>query len=158
MVKLCLVSDNHGDRGSLSKILYDNPDCDYYLHCGDSEMLEDEVRPFISVKGNNDYFSSFPKFRLMEIEGHRILIIHGHRIISPANIEGLAAIAKEKGCDVVFFGHIHIFTDAVIDGIRLINPGSTFYNRDYSEPCYAILHINRQNIEVKRINLPKSID
>ena len=52
MLKICLMSDNHGDEYSLSKVLSDNPACDYYIHCGDSLMSEDEIRPFISVKGN----------------------------------------------------------------------------------------------------------
>jgi uncharacterized protein len=152
MLKICLMSDNHGDEYSLRKVLSDNPACDYYIHCGDSLMSEDEIRPFISVKGNNDWQYDFPNERILDIGGHKILVLHGHRYTYSYDL--LASKAKENGCDTIFYGHTHMFNDETYDGIRMINPGSTNYNRDFSEPCYAIVTIEDDGtINVKRVNL-----
>lgn len=152
MLKICLCSDNHGDRKSLEKILYDNPSCDYYVHAGDSLMYPEELEPFVSVEGNNDYGYDYPKTRILEIGGHRILLIHGHGYTYSLN--NFAQKAKENKCDTVFFGHTHVFTDLFHNGIRFINPGSTYYNRDGSTPCYARVFILDDNeIKVERIDL-----
>ena len=149
-MKVVLVSDNHGDLSSLSKILNRHQDADYYLHCGDCELDLNNLKPFAPVKGNNDYRYDFPEFKVVEIAGHRIFITHGHRYIVLNSLYGLVAKAKELVCDVVFFGHTHIYYDGEIDGVRLINPGSTLVNRDSSKPSYAIIEFDGSKIFAKR--------
>lgn len=152
MLKICLCSDNHGDIYSLEKIKQDNPACDYYFHLGDSHFDEAALSPFISVAGNNDWEYNFPKQRIVEIENHRILMLHGDGYTY--NFDNLIYKAKQEECDVVFFGHTHIYFDEEIDGVRCINPGSCFHNRDYSNPCYALVNIdNNGKITSKRIDI-----
>lgn len=152
MLKICLCSDNHGDIDSLNKIKNDNPACDYYIHCGDSCIPVEELKPFISVKGNNDYEFDYPKQRIVQIGGHKILVSHAHHYTFSLN--ALSTLAKNNGCDVIFFGHTHEYLDEECNGIRLINPGSTFYNRDWSNPCYALVTIDDNGIiKAKRVNL-----
>lgn len=152
MLKICLCSDNHGDRSSIQKVLNDNPACDYYIHCGDSLMYPEELSPFCSVEGNNDYDLDYPKERILEIGGHKILLIHGHGYTYSLNT--FAQKAKRNNCDMVFFGHTHVFTDLFHNGVRFINPGSTYYNRDGSTPCYARVYILDDNeVRVERIDL-----
>ena len=148
MKKILLISDNHHDMKSLQTALHDQPDCDFYFHCGDSEFTKDKLRPFVSVRGNNDYDYSYPKELIFEIEGRRILMTHGSYYD-----EILVNRAKDLKCDTVFYGHIHIFTDKTVNGVRLINPGSSRHNRDWSNPCYAIVRIDNGNISVERIDL-----
>lgn len=149
-MKIVLASDNHRDLDSIKTILNNEPIADFYLHCGDSGTIEEAIAPFASVKGNNDFIGDYPKERIIDIEGHRILLIHGHREIYYNSFEDLANMAKEKNCDICFFGHIHMFVDKTIKGVRLINPGSTYYNRDGSKPCYAIVYIKGKNIKVEQ--------
>ena len=152
MLKICLCSDNHGDIDSLNIVKSQNPNCDYYIHCGDSCLPENNIKPFISVKGNNDYDLDYPKQRVLEIGGHKILVCHGQNYTFSVN--GLSSLAKSKGCDVFFFGHTHEYFDDEFDGVRLINPGSIFYNRDWSNPCYAIVTIeDNGRIVSKRVDL-----
>ena len=54
--------------------------------------------------------------------------------------------AKEGGYDVVIFGHIHRPVDDVVDGIRMINPGSCLHNRNYLHPTYCVMNINDEGI------------
>lgn len=149
-MKVVLVSDNHGDLKSIEKILCQEQVADYYLHCGDSSTRPEDISLFASVRGNNDYFNEFPKERIIEIAGHKALLIHGHRLIGFGSFDRLADYAKEKECDICFFGHIHCFVDQEVKGVRLINPGSTFYNRDYSDPCYAVVEIEGNDIKVTK--------
>lgn len=152
MLKICLCSDNHGDIDSINEIKAKNINCDYYIHCGDSALPESELKPFISVKGNNDYEFDYPKQRILEIGGHRILVSHGQNYTF--SVFGLTSLAKNNNCDVLFFGHTHQFFDDEYNGIRLINPGSTLYNRDWSNPCYALVNIDDNGkISVERIDL-----
>lgn len=152
MLKLLLVSDNHGDIDSIQKILADNPSCDYYFHMGDSLLPEEEMKPFLVVKGNNDFNSNYPKQVKVKIGGHNILILHGNGYTF--SINDLRRKTIEEGCDTVFFGHTHQYFDENYNGIRMINPGSCYYNRDYSEPCYAQVYIDEKgNIFSKRVNI-----
>ena len=148
--KIVLVSDNHFDKEVLKRIVRDNPDADYFLHCGDSEMNYDEMGPFASVRGNNDYDREFPNEKLMQIENLRILMLHGHRYVSYFSNYGLIEIAQERQADVVFYGHTHVFADFKECGIHFINPGSSAYPRDGQGPCYAIVLINGNSVSVQR--------
>lgn len=151
-IRICVCSDNHGNLESIERIKNDNPKCDYYFHLGDSHFDEKTLSPFISVEGNNDWESDFPRQRIIEIKNHRILLIHGDGYTYA--VSGLANKAKHENCDVIMFGHTHEFFDEEYKGIRLINPGSCFHNRDLSNPSYAIVTIdNDGTIKVERIDL-----
>jgi len=152
MLKICLCSDNHGDMDSIKKILSDNPACDYYLHAGDSLVPPEMLAPFASVEGNNDWNYDYPKKRNMEIGGHKILLLHGHGYTF--SMDTFVRKAKQEHADTVFFGHTHIFMDQTYNGIRFINPGSCFYNRDLTNPCYARVYILEDGrIYCERIDL-----
>ena len=49
-MKICVVSDSHGDREILRKIYLSNPNCDIYLHLGDSQLEEYLINPFDKSK------------------------------------------------------------------------------------------------------------
>lgn len=146
MIKIVLASDNHEDLRSIKKILSLEPDADYYLHCGDSCLSKQDIKPFVSVRGNNDYTNDFDAQKVIKIGGHNILLIHGHHEIYFESFDTLANIARNNKCDIVFFGHTHRFADITYDGIRMINPGSTYYNRDFTKPCYAVVTIDKDKI------------
>lgn len=148
-IRICLCSDNHGNLTSIEKIKQDNPSCDYYFHLGDSHFDEKTLSPFITVEGNNDWEGDFPRQRIFELNGHRILLIHGDGYTYA--ISGLTNKAKHENCDVIMFGHTHEFFDEEYKGIRLINPGSCYHNRDLSKPSYAIVTIEDDGtIKVER--------
>ncbi len=146
-MKIIVVSDNHSNFDVLHKIVKDNPDGDYYWHLGDSEACEaDELKPFVSVRGNND-FLDLPMYRVIEVASHRFLLTHGHRYLR-YDLSDLYYLGKEQNCDVVLYGHTHMFSDYEYEDIRLINPGSCSHNRDGNKPSYIILNVNEKDIEV----------
>ncbi len=151
-MKIVLCSDNHSNFLALDKILSDNPNADYYWHLGDSESNSiDRLSPFVSVLGNNDYLD-LPIYRVIEACNHRFLLTHGHRFLGN-DLNALYYLAKENNCDVVLYGHTHMFSDYSYNGVRFINPGSCSHNRDGNKPTYVILNINNKNIKLVKKEL-----
>ena len=146
-MKIVLCSDNHSNFSVLDKILADNTNADYYWHLGDSESESvDRLSPFVSVLGNNDYLD-LPIYRVIEACNHRFLLTHGHRFLGN-DLNTLYYLAKENNCDVVLYGHTHMFSDYSYNGVRFINPGSCSHNRDGSKPTYVILNISDKDLKL----------
>ncbi len=154
-MKLVIVSDNHGRRDVLKRIVGEHPDADAFLHAGDSEMPEDELRPFVSVTGNNDMYYPHPQLRVLEYDNFKVLLIHSHQFLMFKRAEKLVHKAHQLGCRIVVFGHTHVFEHTQISGVHLINPGSTYYNRDGKRPCYAVVTIENhgKDVTVVRVEL-----
>ena len=150
MKKIVLVSDNHSDMEVLRKIYEANQDADYFLHCGDSEKKPADLLPFISIRGNNDTGYDFPLELIYEIEDHRILMLHGHRHLTLTSNDNLIYKALQDEVDLCFYGHTHIYADYETKGIRFVNPGSCWWNRDGSEPSFAIVYLDGPNIKVEK--------
>lgn len=149
--KIILCSDNHGYIDPINQILNDNQFADYYIHCGDLCFDPVLAKPFLVVSGNNDFYYELDRQRILEIENNRILVFHGTGYTYSLNL--LVDKAKDNNCNVVFFGHTHSFFNETYKGIRLINPGSCWRNRDGSNPCYALITIDNDSIDVQRVDL-----
>lgn len=150
-VKIILVSDNHGDAAPLDFVRDKYRGAQYFIHCGDAELPTWMLGGFSIVQGNNDGYKQFPDRLIMPVGEHQIYICHGHRDMFFGHVDMLAEKAKENKCDLVFFGHTHIPFDAEIDGIRLVNPGSIWHNRDGSKPSYCIVTLNGKEIKVEKM-------
>lgn len=141
-MRFVLISDNHGQIKPLNYI-QQTYGLDYkILHCGDFMMEDARLVSFECVQGNNDYFSKLPKERIIHIDGVNILLTHGNLYSTYSREEDLARAAKDKGCQIVCYGHTHVPYERVIDGVLVINPGSLSHNRDGSLPSYMIVEFN----------------
>ena len=142
-MKIVICSDNHTNRQCLQYILQNESNADYYWHLGDSEYTNiKELSPFVSIMGNNDFFLDLPATKEFELCGHKFLLTHGHRQLMYGP-EQLAAYTKDKGCDIVLFGHTHMPCDKVINGVRMVNPGSCNHNRGGFDPSYCVMHLDK---------------
>lgn len=150
-MKIVLASDSHGDRLALMRIIYSNNDADYYWHLGDSQEMDASfITPFMSVRGNCDQDRSLPLERVIELAGHKILLMHGHTHFD-GSIVSLARHAKELDCDILLFGHTHIFMAEEVMGVYCINPGSCRSPRDSDMPTYALLYLDDEgNVRVEK--------
>lgn len=106
---------------------------DYCIHLGDmAEDCEDleNIFPrqkFIFVKGNNDIWlkdSRFPDERLFELDGKKFFICHGHKFHVKSGLDYLKSAARQKGADIVLFGHTHKRYIQNSDDMLILNPGS----------------------------------
>ena len=149
MKRIVLVSDTHMRNKILERVIDMYPDADEYITCGDSSLPKKELLKFESVSGNHDYVN-YPKEIIKEI-----VITHGHLYgIYPEHIEDLIDYAKSIKADLVFYGHTHIYMDEVISGIRFLNPGSLFFNRDMSDPSFIYMEIDGKNVNAEKITIP----
>jgi putative phosphoesterase len=139
---------------------------DRILHAGDinSRRVLDqlaEIAPVEAVAGNADLFRhDLPLTRVIEVEGRRIGLAHGHggwsrylrsKVRDQFGFDEEHYLKIVHGSfgpvDAIVFGHTHRFYRAERSGILLFNPGPIapdFYNT--SGPQVGLLHITAQTI------------
>lgn len=137
MKNIIVISDTHGTIPD-NEILWEAFDnADYIFHLGDGrneiaklkEIYKDKV---YFVYGNCDYSSSDLE-QVVEIEGVKFFLTHGHNYKVKSNDIHLQLRGEELGVDCCLYGHAHIPSINKIGDIWLINPGSLKYARTY---CY----------------------
>lgn len=140
MVRVLIVSDSHGLENELS-IIKARHKCPYKIHCGDSELEYDapQMDGFIKVRGNCDYDNRYPNEALVDIEGVKVLICHGHLHQVNSNLADLSYRATELGADIVCYGHTHIALAAQLEDQLILNPGSIKAPRTRVEKTYVVL-------------------
>lgn len=147
-MKILIVSDTHKSHRNLEKVLERTDDVDMLIHLGDTEGGEDYIQalaycPVRIVGGNNDFFSELPREEEFEIQGKHIFITHGHFYYVTMNEEYLKKEAKDRGADIVMYGHTHRPAYSDKDGIITLNPGSIAYPRQIGrKPSYMIMEID----------------
>ncbi|MBR2991356.1 MAG: YfcE family phosphodiesterase [Solobacterium sp.] len=149
-ILIILAGDNHRRCEPMTDLLKMYPDAALFLHIGDSEQSAAELAGWICAAGNNDYDPGFPLEQVIQAGAHRILLVHGDRLIYRGGYTALAAAGMEHGCDIVCFGHTHRYADKTVSGIRLLNPGSLSYNRDGSGTGYMEIRIHGNDIRATR--------
>jgi putative phosphoesterase len=130
-MRLGIISDTHCSRITETiQLVADRyfADVDLIIHAGD--IVEADVldvfagRDVYAVTGNMDLQSvrrRFPQKQVLEINGHRIGIIHGWG--APFDIE--EKLVKEfDNIDCLIYGHTHQAVHYEKDGIVYFNPGS----------------------------------
>mgnify|MGYP000283823637 CR=1 FL=1 len=145
MKKIMVVSDTHKHHRNLARALEQAGTPDLLIHLGDAEGYEDYIAdmagcPLEIISGNNDFFSDLPREDVIDIEGNKVLVTHGHYYGVSMAFDQLADAAKQRGCNAAFFGHIHVPVLEKEDGILLVNPGSLAFPRQRGRrPSYAVL-------------------
>ncbi len=143
-----VLSDTHNSF-FFSDFLRIATSADMIIHCGDgkrdAEMLKNYVScPVYFVAGNCDI--SGKSEELVEAEGHRIFVTHGHRYDVKYSLSSLETAAEKNGADIVLYGHTHIPQADLVNGRWYINPGSLCRPRDGFKQTYCILHLTRDRI------------
>ncbi len=143
-MKYLVVSDSHGMSYELEDLLVEYKEFDGFFHCGDSELEAVELSNWDACVGNTDY-NHLPDFVVARVGSKQALITHSHLLsrYGMFNVpHSLAVLAKENNCEFVFYGHTHRFDDQMVDGVRIMNPGSLFRSRDDGSHSYAIFEID----------------
>ena len=149
MKKIVVISDNHGQQSMLDKIRKLESDSDYYVHCGDSEALEERLKGWICVRGNNDWIARLQDEIVFEVEGVNFLVTHGHRYGYFNREEIMVDDLLRHGCDVLLSGHTHVPQCDEINGLYIINPGSTTLPRQGSNKSYCNIFVDQAEIKVE---------
>lgn len=147
-MKVLVISDSHGRNTYLDRVIKKAGPFDMLLHLGDLEGSEEYIQsaagcPVEMVSGNNDYFTSIDREKLIEIGGYKIFMTHGHRYQVNFGVDILKEAARERGAVIALFGHTHV---PVIEygGVIAVNPGSISQPRQPGRiPTYIIMEIDR---------------
>lgn len=127
-MKILVFSDSHGAMGKMVEAMeHERPHHVFFLgdHYRDGIELS-ELYPDIPmdiVRGNCDW-SKGPDLRVVELEGVRFLLTHGHLQYVKSGLDELLQEAKNRQVQVACFGHTHLAKVVYRDGIYLMNPGS----------------------------------
>ncbi len=145
-MKILIVSDTHRRTETYFEALRKEQPVDLVIHCGDIEGDEETFRlrtrcPMIMVSGNNDFFGFNPKDQMTEIEGHKVFITHGHYYGVSLDTHRIKEEARERGADIVMFGHTHKPLIDVDEEVTALNPGSLAYPRqEGNRPSYMVMN------------------
>lgn len=141
---LMAFEKEHADRLILlGDLLYHGPRNDLPLEYAPKKvipMLNERKEKLLVVRGNCDTevdqmvldFPIMADYAILEQNGKLIYCTHGH-VYNERNLPPL-----KKG-DVLLHGHTHVLQAKEIDGIKILNPGSTSIPKEGNPATYAIL-------------------
>ena len=127
-MKILVFSDSHGAMGKMVEAMeHERPHHVFFLgdHYRDGiemSQLYPDI-PMDIVRGNCDWGKG-PDLRVVELEGVRFLLTHGHLQYVKSGLDELLQEAKNRQVQVACFGHTHLAKVVYRDGIYLMNPGS----------------------------------
>nr|WP_300004296.1 metallophosphoesterase [Tissierella sp.] len=151
-MKILVVSDTHAKNKKLiDKVLAmeKKPDLMFHLgdYVGDGKTISKAlgITPII-VAGNGDHPSSgFKEEEVIEIQGKRIFLTHGHKLSVSLNINRLYYRAKELGADIALFGHTHVTMVEKVEDMIIMNPGSPSSPRGFlNKKTFGILEFGEE--------------
>ena len=136
-MRFAVLSDTHGDLSRMfaaaDYIRALKPDALIHLgdFCADAEAMAKELRLELhAVAGNCDAGrTTHPAVDVLEAEGARILLCHGHTYDVGETPQRLIWAAQERECTAALFGHTHRQFLEKEDGVLLMNPGSLCWPR-----------------------------
>ena len=143
MKTLVILSDTHRNLQPLDKIATVLAESDYIIHLGDlasdaNGLLREYPQKTYVVAGNNDFFGGIPGELVLQAEGRRLFMCHGHHYGVKSGTERLVQAAKERGCDIALYGHTHVADVHEEDGVLVINPGCMTRFSPRQSYCYLV--------------------
>ena len=133
MTKLLVLSDSHGGRTAIERVLRkESKSIDALIFLGDglrdlelALTLCPKLRAY-SVAGNCDYGALEPTDGLAAFDGVVIFYTHGHMYGAKYDLDTLADAASARGAEVALFGHTHRreLVRGVGTAATVFNPGS----------------------------------
>lgn len=132
-MKILILSDSHASLSFMRRCIeVTRPHA--VIHLGDfyadaTAMQEEFFHiPFYQVPGNCDLYRGYipdAETRLIELDGVRLLITHGHRHAVKQTLHRLLADARASRVQAALFGHTHIgLCQQEADGLWVVNPGA----------------------------------
>ena len=152
MTKILVISDTHKNISNAVEVIEEKKP-DYVLHLGDLAEDAEELQliyprtEIIGVRGNCYWVSraQAPDVRVIDIEGVRIMMCHGHTYGVKNGLCAFTEAAMEKGVEIALFGHTHIPMLDNRGDIIIINPGTI--------RTYAWIEIDDGEIDAKMCSI-----
>lgn len=166
-MKILIFSDSHGRDTAMKKIISENEhNIDLCIHLGDGTreflFLSEKYPhiPFVYVHGNGeDAFASGPNAQtILDLEGKRVLLTHGHRYGVKGGTETLIYKGMEEECDVILYGHTHLKDNRYIPSqdakpLYIFNPGSISHPMLGDSASCGLMEITSSGIMLNHIKI-----
>ena len=157
-MKIIVFSDSHGDYYHMDEVVkQDRPDA--LIHLGDGYLDFSKLKkcypdmPAFCVRGNCDgNRRDVPLEQVVELEGVRILMMHGHSRDVKMGDSRVIWAAREALAQVALYGHTHRATCEYHAGMWVMNPGTIGGVR--YRPSYGVIHINDGDVVCYLRQLP----
>lgn len=148
-MKILVASDSHGMTFRLiDAIRSENPDLLLFLGDGIRDLLAVRIAmpelPIEHVRGNCDHWSDGEAERILHIQEHSILILHGHTQGVKRGLRKLWILAQKWNVEAALYGHTHNASLTNRDGITFFNPGSI---GQFGRASYGILEVDQTEIQ-----------
>lgn len=154
-MRAIILSDSHNNTAACERAIASvgEKNIDMIIHLGDIardvdylEMLYYPIK-VVSVLGNNDFLRNGDYERVIEFDGHKIFICHGHTLGVSYGTDRMEAAARQKGCKAALFGHTHhSVLETREDGFLILNPGSVARPRG-GRPSFAALETDGEKLK-----------
>jgi putative phosphoesterase len=143
-----VLSDSHGKLKKAEKALRKMGSIDLLLHAGD--YYEDAMIlggtygiNIKAVTGNCDRYAPGPVEEVMDVNGYKIYLTHGHLFGVKHTLEKLGKQAETIGADIVIYGHTHVPYQEKKNGILFLNPGSITWPLFPGRHSFAVLELHQ---------------
>lgn len=164
-MKIGIISDTHLSSGKLPQVIANAfQGVDLILHAGDLVTMDllrslEAIASVTAVQGNMDTSSvrlNLPFKTVIEAEGHRIGLIHGHHVPYPNRVlrppidyeamhNYLLSEFQDQDVDCIVYGHTHQAHVETYQDVRVINPGSATRGKD-GHGSVGLLTVSRDQI------------
>jgi putative phosphoesterase len=165
-LRIGLISDTHGIVEPAFRALDLMGSLDLLVHAGDhyhdaSAIAARVDFPVHAVVGNCDSRLEGPEEKILELDGMRIYITHGHKYNVKISLLRLYHRAVEVRAAVAVYGHTHVsgYCHTPYEGcpdsggLLLINPGSVSKPRNGDKYSFGLLEITDGLIKPSIMNL-----
>ena len=148
-MKVVVFSDAHGSKILIERIISFNPDADFIISLGDSELPINFLMDLdiIAIKGNYPRDGGFVFESSLKVGNKTLFLTHGHKFGVHKTLMKLLKHALKIECDIVLYGHTHVARVDKVNDLLLINPGSIKSPRSKTVPSYLILNITDETVE-----------
>jgi len=142
-MRILAISDTHGHEYFIPRIMDNHPEAETIFFLGDGlrgaiEIAEQNGKSWHFVRGNNDYGMiidgdgcQIADSGMEIVRNRRVFYTHGHIYSVKTDLERVINAARERGADLLLFGHTHRPMVDYKDGLHIMNPGSLKYSGTY---------------------------
>lgn len=143
-MKIVVFSDAHGNKEAIQRVVGFNPDANFVVSLGDSEVSYNFLQDLdiIPIKGNYFRDAGFVYESELVVKEKRIFLTHGHKYKVHKGLSKLSNKVIIDGYDIALYGHTHIAKFDTIGEKYVINPGSINKSRNKKVPSYLLIYLD----------------
>ena len=100
--------------------------------------------------GNCDGPDAQPEELELTLQGHKIMMTHGHPYHVKLGSAWVVRTAQERGAEVLLFGHTHIPLVDRVGSLWVMNPGTI---QGLGQTTYGVMTLEQDKIDCRIVSL-----